>query len=81
MAWWAQRLLDNHRLHKHCLLNDFPVLQRVLKAYAGRLVGRLPKTATGATTATATAHTTDWQVGAKHDSTISPLNDSLVIKL
>ena len=42
-----------------------PVLQRVLKAYAGRLVGRLPKTATGATTATATAHTTDWQVGAK----------------
>ena len=64
-------LLHNHCLHKHCLLNKPRVLQRVLKAYAGRLVGRLPKTASGATTATATAHTTDWQVGARFDGTSS----------
>ena len=55
-----------------------PMLQRVLKAYAGRLVGRLPKTPTGATTATATAQTTDWQVGARLGGTSSANTHSLV---
>ena len=35
-------------------------LQRVIRAYAAKLVGRLPKTATGLTSGTPTAHMTDW---------------------
>lgn len=38
------------------------VLQRLLHGYAGKLVGRLPKTNMGLTTGTATAGSTDWQV-------------------
>ena len=37
-------------------------VQRQLQAYAGKLVGRLPKTHMGLTTGTATAGSTDWQV-------------------
>ncbi|KAK9837632.1 hypothetical protein WJX74_001749 [Apatococcus lobatus] len=36
--------------------------QRLLHAYAGKLVGRLPKTNMGLTTGTAAAGSTDWQV-------------------
>ncbi|KAK9858463.1 hypothetical protein WJX84_000384 [Apatococcus fuscideae] len=36
--------------------------QRQLQAYAGKLVGRLPKTNMGLTTGTATAGSADWQV-------------------
>ena len=35
-------------------------MQRVIRAYAAKLLGRLPKTATGGTSGTPTAHTTDW---------------------
>lgn len=38
------------------------VLQRVLKAYAAKLLGRLPKTAAGNTTGTPTAGTSEWHV-------------------
>ena len=37
-------------------------MQRLLHGYAGKLVGRLPKTNMGLTTGTATAGSTDWQV-------------------
>ena len=40
---------------------SFP-LQRVVRAYAARLLARLPKTAAGGTAGTPTAHTTDWYV-------------------
>ena len=55
----------------HTFLKDFLhwsrikcscLVQRVLKAYAAKLYGRLPKTATGGTTGMAAAGTTDWQV-------------------
>lgn len=36
--------------------------QRVLRAYASKLIGRLPKTASGSVNATASAGTTDWQI-------------------
>ena len=38
------------------------VMQRVLRAYASKLIGRLPKTASGSVNATASAGTTDWQI-------------------
>ncbi len=36
--------------------------QRVLRFYAGKLVARLPKTASGGTTGSAAAGTTDWHI-------------------
>ena len=36
--------------------------QRVLRAYAARLLARLPKTAAGGTSGVPTAHSTDWHV-------------------
>ena len=42
-------------------------LQRVLRAYAGKLIGRLPKTASGSVNATASAGTTDWQIKMPDD--------------
>lgn len=42
-------------------------LQRVVSAYAHRLLARLPKTASGLTTGTPTAHTTDWYVKLAED--------------
>ena len=43
------------------------ILQRVLRAYAGKLIGRLPKTASGSVNATASAGTTDWQIKMPDD--------------
>ena len=43
------------------------LVQRILRAYASKLVGRLPKTATGSVTATATAGTTEWQIRMPDD--------------
>lgn len=40
----------------------FPIPQRVLRAYAGRLLGRLPKTAAGQTTGTASAASSEWHI-------------------
>lgn len=44
-----------------------PFLQRVLRAYAGKLIGRLPKTASGSVNATASAGTADWQIKMPDD--------------
>ncbi|KAL3139007.1 hypothetical protein ABBQ32_005811 [Trebouxia sp. C0010 RCD-2024] len=41
--------------------------QRVLRAYAGKLIGRLPKTASGSVNATAAAGTTEWQIKMPDD--------------
>ncbi len=43
------------------------LLQRVVRAYAARLLARLPKTATGGVTGTVTAHATDWHVRLADD--------------
>ena len=40
----------------------FHLLQRVLRAYAAKLIARLPKTATGGTTGSASAGTQDWYI-------------------
>lgn len=37
-------------------------VQRVLHAYAGKLIARLPKTAAGTTTGAAAAGTVDWYI-------------------
>lgn len=42
-------------------------LQRVLRAYSGKLIARLPKTASGSVNATASAGTTDWQIKMPDD--------------
>lgn len=39
----------------------------MLRAYAGKLIGRLPKTASGSVNATASAGTTDWQIKMPDD--------------
>lgn len=39
----------------------------MLRAYAGKLTARLPKTAAGSVTATATAGTTEWQIKMPDD--------------
>ena len=38
------------------------VLQRVLRAFAGKLVARLPKTSSGLTTGTASTATSEWHI-------------------
>lgn len=42
-------------------------LQRVLRAYSGKLIARLPKTASGSVNATAAAGSTDWQIKMPDD--------------
>lgn len=41
--------------------------QRVLRAYSGKLIARLPKTASGSVNATASAGTSDWQIKMPDD--------------
>lgn len=41
--------------------------QRVVRAYAGKLIARLPKTASGSVNATASAGTVDWQIKMPDD--------------
>ena len=50
-----------HGLIQSCLLIEL-LVQRVLRAYAGKLIARLPKTAAGSVNATAAAGTTDWHI-------------------
>lgn len=47
------------------LLSLYHTFQRVLRAYASRLVARLPKTSSGQTAGTASNTSTDWQVRAR----------------
>uniref|UniRef100_A0A061RIS0 Vacuolar protein sorting-associated protein 53 n=2 Tax=Tetraselmis sp. GSL018 TaxID=582737 RepID=A0A061RIS0_9CHLO len=44
------------------LLQLYQAFQRVLRAYAGRLLARLPKTAAGATSGSASNSSTEWQI-------------------
>ena len=39
----------------------------MLRAYSGKLIARLPKTASGSVNATASAGTTDWQIKMPDD--------------
>ncbi|DBA83910.1 hypothetical protein WJX77_004419 [Trebouxia sp. C0004] len=41
--------------------------QRILRAYSGKLIARLPKTASGSVNATASAGTSDWQIKMPDD--------------
>jgi hypothetical protein len=48
-------------------LTSVITLQRVLRAYSGKLIARLPKTASGSVNATASAGTSDWQIKMPDD--------------
>ena len=46
------------------------LLQRVLRAYAAKLIARLPKTATGGTTGSASAGTQDWYIKLNEEDVV-----------
>jgi len=48
-------------------LTSVITLQRVLRAYSGKLIARLPKTASGSVNATASAGTSEWQIKMADD--------------